>query len=164
MLGSDIHDPDAIESPRQWMDGLHLLPISTTMTKEKTTVLSEGELVFNHQSFFVKGYEIHMGETKVSERLTPLIQLSNRVDGCKTSEDRVIGTYFHGIFHNDSFRKSYLNHIRKEKGLPPIEERILFHQLREEAFDRLAEHVRQHVDMTIIQEEMEKFHKRSLTL
>ena len=164
MLGSDIHDPDAIESLHQWMDGLHLLPISTTMTKEKTTVLSEGELVFNHQSFFVKGYEIHMGETKVSERLTPLIQLSNRVDGCKTSEDRVIGTYFHGIFHNDSFRKSYLNHIRKEKGLPPIEERILFHQLREEAFDRLAEHVRQHVDMTIIQEEMEKFHKRSLTL
>jgi adenosylcobyric acid synthase len=164
MLGSDIHDPDAIESPHQWMDGLHLLPISTTMTKEKTTVLSEGELVFNHQSFFVKGYEIHMGETKVSERLTPLIQLSNRVDGCKTSEERVIGTYFHGIFHNDSFRKSYLNHIRKEKGLPPIEERILFHQLREEAFNRLAEHVRQHVDMTIIQEEMEKFHKRSLTL
>ena len=164
MLGTDIYDPDAIESPQQWMDGLHLLPVSTTMTKEKTTVLSEGELVFNHQSFFVKGYEIHMGETKVSERLTPLIQLSNRVDGCKTSEDRVIGTYFHGIFHNDSFRKSYLNHIRKEKGLPPIEERILFHQLREEAFDRLAEHVRQHVDMTIIQEEMEKFHKRSLTL
>ena len=104
-----------------------------------------------------------MGKTKVSERLTPLIQLSNRVDGCKTSENRVIGTYFHGIFHNDSFRKSYLNHIRKEKGLPPIEERILFHQLREEAFDRLAKHVRQHVNMTIIHEEMEKFHKRSLT-
>ena len=50
------------------MDGwTHSLPVSTTMTKEKTTVLSEGNLVFNDQSFFVKGYEIHMGETKMTK-------------------------------------------------------------------------------------------------
>ena len=42
MLGSDIHDPDAIESPRQWMDGLHLLPISTTMTKRKNNSALRG--------------------------------------------------------------------------------------------------------------------------
>ena len=42
MLGSDIHDPDAIESLRQWMDGLHLLPISTTMTKRKNNSTLRG--------------------------------------------------------------------------------------------------------------------------
>ncbi|QGQ45046.1 cobyric acid synthase [Metabacillus sediminilitoris] len=164
MLGSEIHDPDAVESPHRFMNALGLFPLTTTMTKEKTTMLSEGELVFNQKSFRVKGYEIHMGETNNKGDHEPFIQSSDRIDGCKTSNDQVIGTYFHGIFHNDSFRTEYLNTIRKRKGLPPIEDRISFNRLREEAFDRLAVHVRKHVDMDVIQQEMENFHQRSLPL
>ncbi len=164
MLGSEIQDPDAVESPLRFMYALGLFPLTTTMTKEKTTLLSEGELVFNQKPFNVKGYEIHMGETKYKGDHEVFIQSSDREDGCKTSNEQVIGTYFHGIFHNDSFRTEYLNTIRNSKGLPPIKDRISFNQLREEAFDRLADHVRKHVDMDVIQREMENFHQRSLSI
>ena len=70
MLGRTIADPLGIESTLECTDGLGLLPVTTTITNDKTTVQSEGELVFNGKSFNIKGYEIHMGETKVSERLT----------------------------------------------------------------------------------------------
>lgn len=75
-----------------------------------------------------------------------------------------MGTYFHGVFHNDDFRKGYLNTIRIIKGLTPIEDRISFNQLREEAFDLLADHVRNHVDLTFIQHEMERFYQRSVKI
>jgi adenosylcobyric acid synthase len=105
-----------------------------------------------------------MGITNNKGDHEPFIQSADREDGCKTSDDQVIGTYFHGIFHNDSFRTEYLNTIRNRKGLPPIENRISFNRLREEAFDRLAVHVRKHVDMDVIQQEMENFHQRSLSI
>ncbi|RBW67880.1 cobyric acid synthase [Bacillus taeanensis] len=164
MLGCDIHDPDAIESPNKFMNGLGLLPLSTTITKEKTTLLSEGQLQFNDQIFQVKGYEIHMGETKMVAQNRTLIHLSDRVDGCKSPNENVIGTYFHGIFHNDAFREALLNHIRAKKGLPPIKRRISFKQLREEVFDRLADHVRKHVDMNMIEQKMVEFHQKSVTM
>lgn len=164
MLGLKITDPEGIESSHHEMEGLSLLPLRTTMKKDKTTVLSEGHLHFNDQSYHVKGYEIHMGATNVSGDFSPLIQLSDSVDGCKTSDERVMGTYFHGIFHNDDFRKGYLNTIRIIKGLMPIEDRISFNQLREEAFDLLADHVRNHVDLTFIQHEMERFYQRSVKI
>ncbi|MBZ5749993.1 cobyric acid synthase [Metabacillus rhizolycopersici] len=159
MLGSEIHDPYAIESPHLSLNGLSLLPLKTTITKEKTTKLSEGELQFGSQQFHVKGYEIHMGETFMDGESSPLIQLEDRNDGYKNSNEEVMGTYFHGIFHNDAFREALLNHIRKRKGLSPIYNRISFNKLREEAFDRLADHIREHVDLDVIQQKMEEYHQ-----
>jgi adenosylcobyric acid synthase len=164
MLGSDIRDPFAVESPTDFVEGLGFLPLSTTITQEKRTVLSEGILEFNGGTFHVNGYEIHMGETvKECGSSTSLIKLSDGEDGCKTEDEKVIGTYFHGIFHNDEFREALLNQIRSLKGLPPINGRVSFNQMREEAFDRLADHVRQHVDMEFIQQKMVEFKQKSMT-
>ena len=43
MLGTDIYDPDTIESPHQWMDGLHLLPEVRTDDKRKNNRSFRGE-------------------------------------------------------------------------------------------------------------------------
>lgn len=163
MLGKEIHDPHHVESELERMDGLGLLPLATVMTEEKTTVQSQGILTYDEKRFSIKGYEIHMGQTALTEAAaTPLIQKDDGSEGCKTEGERVLGTYFHGIFHNDEFRSYLLNNIRKNKGLPPLEERISFNQLREGSFDRLAEHVRKHVKMDDIIAKMKEFqHSRT---
>ncbi|MCQ6279454.1 cobyric acid synthase [Bacillus sp. EB600] len=162
MLGEEIQDPFAMESQHQAMEGLHLLPIQTTITKEKTTVLSDGMLELYGKSFSVTGYEIHMGETEVDGGCKGLIETKGRTDGCKTADEKIIGTYFHGIFHNDEFRGELLNQIRHTKGLAPIQQRVSFNQLREESFDRLADHVRGHVKLDLIEQKMKEFQKRRI--
>ncbi|MEH7109778.1 cobyric acid synthase [Bacillus sp. JJ1764] len=161
MLGEKIADPFAIESMNPEIEGLQLLPIRTTITKDKRTELSNGTLTLFNKRFDVTGYEIHMGETESIGENLGLIDLNGQWDGCKTTEEKVIGTYFHGIFHNDEFRKEFLNQLRGAKGLEPIEERQSFTQLREEAYDRLASHVRKHVNVPLIEQKMLEFQKNN---
>jgi adenosylcobyric acid synthase len=163
MLGEKIADPFAIESLNQEVEGLRFLPIKTAITKEKKTVLSNGSLNLYGKSFNVTGYEIHMGETRVTVESRGLIETKNGWDGCKALDEKIIGTYFHGIFHNDEFRKELLNQIRQIKGLAPIYQRVSFNQLREEAFDRLADHVRGHVKLDVIEQLMKDYQKRGIT-
>lgn len=163
MLGEEIQDPFGVESRHQAMEGLRLLPILTTITNKKTTVLSDGVLELYGKSFSVTGYEIHMGETETTGVCKGLIETKGRTDGCKTADEKVIGTYFHGIFHNDEFRGELLNQIRQIKGLPPLHHRVSFNQLREEAFDRLADHVREHVKLDLIEKKMMEFQNRRIT-
>jgi adenosylcobyric acid synthase len=162
MLGKSISDPSNIESTKHYDTGLNLLPIRTTITKEKTTTLSEGVLHFASSSIPVIGYEIHMGQSDFEDRHVPLIKMEDRLDGCISTDERVIGTYYHGIFHNDLFREHLLNVIRKQKGLQAIKGRVSFNGLRESAYDRLAEHVREHVKLDYIYKRMEEFYSRGV--
>ncbi|WP_258881308.1 cobyric acid synthase [Paenibacillus sp. sptzw28] len=68
-------------------------------------------------------------------------------DGCASADGRVWGTFLHGILHNDDFRRAWLNRMRVERGLEPLPAGVRVHERREEAFRRLAEHVRTYVDM-----------------
>lgn len=162
MMGRSIADPFGVESPLQFTDGLGLLPVETTITKEKKTVQSEGEISFCGKIFNVKGYEIHMGTSLVSQDSEILISTRLGLDGCKNKDETAAGTYFHGIFHNDDFREALINGIRVKKGLEPINDRVSFNLLREEAFDRLADHVRSHVKMDMIEQKMNEFKRRGI--
>ncbi|MDQ0246603.1 adenosylcobyric acid synthase [Bacillus fengqiuensis] len=159
MLGLSISDPDGIESPHLYETGLGFLSLRTTMTKEKTTVLSEGTLTFEQMSIHVKGYEIHMGQSVFEEEGDSFIETKNGGEGCKSPDERILGTYFHGLFHNDLFRERLLNKLRRQKGLEEITGRVSFNQLREEAFDRLADHVRTHIQLDVIYDKMESFYQ-----
>lgn len=156
MLGETIIDPLGMETFRgQKEQGLSLLPGSTSITKEKTTVRSEGILQLFDKSFRVTGYEIHMGRTINIQN--PLITLEEHSDGAKNLDETIIGTYFHGIFHNDTFRHELLNQLRLKKQLCPVENRILFDELRQESFVKLANHVRSSIDLNYIYDKMREF-------
>ncbi|MGG3956143.1 cobyric acid synthase [Bhargavaea massiliensis] len=158
MLGQCIKDPFHVETPLDDIDGLSLLPIETTLSCEKTTVLCEGTLVYKNEMFYVKGYEIHMGRSIVKQG-DPLILLKGKTDGCKTKDERIIGTYMHDIFHNDAFRHYLLNDVRGKKQLSPLMERPHYRQLRAQAFDDLADCVEKHVDVKAIERKMIEFQK-----
>lgn len=90
--------------------------MKTLMTQNKTTTHSEGMARFGEEQIPVTGFEIHMGESFYEEECSPFIQLSDRSEGTVTEDKQLIGTYFHGIFHNDQLREVVLNEIRSKKG------------------------------------------------
>jgi adenosylcobyric acid synthase len=162
MLGATVEDPEGIESQVAIEDGLKLLPIYTTITSEKTTVLSKGTIHTNEQTHDVEGYEIHMGVTTFLKPCTPLITLGTTTDGVISEDQKIIGTYFHGIFDNDSYRAAIINYIRKEKGLEEKHDRVAFRSQREEAYDQLADHVMEHINLPFIEEKMREYYEKKI--
>jgi adenosylcobyric acid synthase len=158
MLGHRVQDPQGMESRLQHIDGLAMLPIHTIISPTKTTALSKGTILLDGREIEVEGYEIHMGESYRSADSKPFIYLDGRTDGVVNTAGSIFGSYFHGIFHNDPYRKLLLNRIRGMKGLRPITNRVSFNVLREQAFDELAAHVRRHIKLPIIVEKMKQFH------
>jgi adenosylcobyric acid synthase len=60
------------------------------------------------------------------------------------------GTYIHGIFENDAFRRAIINHSRKVQGLAPVDSTIQYAALKDQAIDSLARIVKENVDMDFI--------------
>ncbi|MEX2416730.1 MAG: cobyric acid synthase [Paenibacillaceae bacterium] len=165
MLGEKIEDPHGVESTIRSAEGMGLLPVRTVLAKEKATIRSKGIIELDRRSISVEGYEIHMGRTTPTTEVELLVKVFREdeihKDGCRIG-DSVIGTYFHGIFHNDEFRAAYLNVIRRRKGLTEQqhEEIVDYRLLRDQGFQRLAAAAREHIDMAALQQIMEQFHKR----
>lgn len=159
ILGETITDQYEVESSRQSIEGLGLIPMKTAMSKTKTTVRSEGVATFGKKGIPVTGYEIHMGESHFEQECQHFIQCTDRSEGFINSNQNIIGTYFHGIFHNDEFREVLLNSIRMKKGLQPIEQRPSFAQKKEEGFDLLADVVRKNIQLDRIYQLMEDYQK-----
>ncbi|MBI2829997.1 MAG: cobyric acid synthase CobQ, partial [Chloroflexi bacterium] len=99
------------------------------------------------------GYEIHMGQT-VSDSKSPF-QIEERsrkpcqeLDGCQNANGNVFGTYVHGLFHNHELRRAILANLANRKSV-----RLDFKGdvwSKEEHYDRLADLVRNSLDMNLI--------------
>jgi adenosylcobyric acid synthase len=153
MLGREIADPEGIERQGR-IPGLGLLNISTSMQTVKVTRLSSGTI--HHASLFqqqlqqrqIAGYEIHVGKTSYLDQAEPFATLENgELDGCISTDRRVLGTYLHGIFDDDSFRHQFLyaassyHHLSSPSVLNP------WRAQREESLDRLSSQVSTSLDM-----------------
>ena len=164
MMGRMLLDPDGTESNVPELQGLDIFPIQTTFTSEKKTEQVTGRVVtgFGVMGMMLEGYEIHMGRTIILENenvihpfLIRLHQLADtpdsyHFDGVMSPDGLVWGTYIHAVLHNDELRHAWLNEARREKGIPIPEEAVCYNSLRESSFDRLADHVRQHVNMELL--------------
>ena len=151
MLGKTLLDPDAIEGSGSVEGGLSLLDIETTFVPFKKTVQVTGRLASGDE---VSGYEIHLGRSIRLRNTRPFIQLHDgREDGAISYDGRVIGTYLHGIFQNRLYTRKYFNAIRAQKGLNSLPLDVKSDaEKRDEAYEMLDCHVRQHIKMDIIYE------------
>jgi len=145
MLGTKIKDPHKIESDKPEIPGLNLLPIITVLSPEKT--LSQVQGVWQENKIPIKGYEIHHGKSHPLANLNPVI-ISNEQKplGYGLKNRNIWGTYVHGIFDSDAFRRFWLDTLREHKGLAPLKH-IQSHYDLEPALDRLADIVRQNLDL-----------------
>ncbi|MGO4110835.1 cobyric acid synthase [Paenibacillus sp. YAF4_2] len=153
MLGHRLYDPQQVESVHGEVVGLGYLPLDTTFYTEKRTERVSGTIAASHpnwpsaQGQAIEGYEIHMGQTTPLSQVHPLLSINGQSEGAISENGRIFGTYLHGIFHNDTFRRQYLNMVRACNDLTPINDILSFRSRQIEAFDRLADHVRNHLDM-----------------
>ena len=163
MAGRRICDPEHVESDHDEMEGLGLLDIETVFGQAKTTCQAEGRIVNGpfgigaSETGQLKGYEIHMGESTGDIGVFEIRRLSATagtkgggalLDG--SQKGSCFGTYLHGIFENDAFRRSLLNRLRERKCLAPLDAPVSYGRLKEEALDRLAGLLREHLDMAFI--------------
>lgn len=139
LLGSEIADPHGIESGGRTMAGLKLLPISTVLMPEKTLRLVAARHA--DSGLPVKGYEIHHGQTGGNGMEPLVVRDDGEVIGLRSGGRNIWGTYLHGIFDADGFRRWFIDGLRKRKGLAPKGSVVAAYDL-EPAFDRLADIVR----------------------
>jgi len=169
ILGNELHDPLHTESDIDSMKGLGLLNMITTFDPDKITtqvhaeIVGKGPFFDRMQGLEVTGYEIHMGRSEIGEGVIPAFRIFERstrevdiLDGAIRSDGMVFGTYIHGIFDNDSFRRHILDLLREWKGWEPLEasEIMTVYQQREKDFNKLAEVVRGSMDMDKVYEIM----------
>jgi len=147
MLGEKLHDPYAIEGDIKTSDGLGLLEFETTLEKQKKLTLVEGtfcadEAGIGMEQAKVSGYEIHMGVSKGPALDRPAIQLPDKVEGAISDDNQIMGTYLHGLFD----KPSALSSLLKWAGLTETR-RFDYENLREQELDRLANEMKQHIDI-----------------
>ncbi|MDD5697955.1 MAG: cobyric acid synthase [Victivallaceae bacterium] len=143
MAGAVIRDPWHLESRQSVVNGLNLLPLTTVLEKDKC--LSQTQAVFCASGEQVRGYEIHHGQTAYdSERLVSM--RSTTGDAVGFAAERIWLTYLHGIFDEDGFRRKFIDMIRAERRLEPLEKIQVSYDI-DEALNRLAARVRENVAM-----------------
>ncbi len=143
MLGKEIADPHCIESTGGTQPGLGLLQLTTALARDKT--LTQKTFIHPASGLKVTGYEIHHGRS-VGPGAFVLYDQGGHGHGAISGNGRIWGSYLHGVFDADNFRRWFIDRLRARKGLPPVK-RVLARYDLEPAFDRLAEAVRQSLDM-----------------
>ncbi|MCS4483208.1 cobyric acid synthase [Clostridium botulinum] len=153
VLGSKIKDPHNVETDLGEIDGLNLLDMETTFEKEKVTTRVSAKLINEETKNTVYGYEIHMGISKYGENIKPLFKIYDKngekvdyFDGAINEKGNVMGTYIHGVFDGVVFREKIINELRVKKGLKKKKSEV-YEYMREKELDKLADIVRQSLDM-----------------
>jgi adenosylcobyric acid synthase len=167
MLGTQVCDPDNVESSLGQIAGLGLLPSTTVFSGTKETHRVQGEVVQDSgllagaKGLKIHGYEIHMGRTfnegagtcvepafRIDERSGAAVAGDGLPEGALDPSGWVLGTYVHGLFHNGPLRRSLLESLARRKGvhleLPP-EDLVV-----DQEFDKLANWVRTSLNMDLV--------------
>ena len=170
MLGMTLEDPDGVEEGGS-MRGMELLPVHTVFEKAKTrtrvlgmTEALNGPWQLLSGSAF-EGYEIHMGETTyepgaavfstIAETAGTHNGKGSSANGCQYQN--AAGSYVHGIFDSVQMQKALIELLCQRKGLSGetvswIDEKVY----KEQQYDKLAEGLRESMDMARIYQILEE--------
>ncbi|GAB1456097.1 cobyric acid synthase [Spirochaetota bacterium] len=164
MLGQALLDPDGVESNARETPGLGLLPLLTSFDGDKTLSRVSARWVGTTNipaDNSLDGYEIHHGLTRLKDGppgeapgeagLRPVILGDNGLVLGYGSE-AVWGSYLHGIFDSDGFRRAFLNRLRARRGLAPLAPSM--RRSLDSELSRLATIVKENVDMATIRMEL----------
>ena len=139
MLGRRIVDPGGADGTPGQAPGLGLLNVDTVMTSEKRVAPVAGRCAVSGAE--VAGYEIHLGRTLGPDTERPLFRLGDRTDGARSPDGRIEGTYVHGVFTNDPFRRAWI-----ERAGGTADTALQHHAVVEQAIDRVADEVESAID------------------
>lgn len=163
MLGKKIIDSSLKESNIGTVKGMRILDVKTIFG-EVEKVISQSQGTFMSNGIFqdingeiLNGYELHEGVSRLGTS-KPLLKV---IKGCGNypksgfdgaQEGLTAGTYFHGIFHNFSFRRSFTDYLRENKGLERLGyQQDHFQELKKFSIQRLSDLVENNIDMQLLE-------------
>ncbi len=137
MLGNDIFDPNSTEGSQTHVNGLGILNMETTLAEYKITTNTRA--IHKQTNTEITGYEIHLGVTSGPDCGSPFAETDRGPDGA--TKGRISGTYIHGCFSSDAFRKAYLQTV----GITAADSN--FENAIDQTLDDLAEHLARHINI-----------------
>lgn len=140
MLGRSIADPDGVEGEPGTSEGLGLIDVETVL--EPVKALRVGDAVDEISGQHLTGYHMHMGKSFGPDAARPFARLTGEDDGARSRNGRVMGTYLHGLFARDGFRRKFLRDIGASADAGLSYEREV-----DAVLDRLADHLETHLDL-----------------
>ncbi|WP_028465943.1 cobyric acid synthase [Nisaea denitrificans] len=142
ILGHKVHDPDGLEGPAGSADGLGLLDVETVLSPEKALKRVTGTSTTGEP---ISGYEIHIGRTDGPDRSRPFATIDDgdgpHEDGAVSTSGQIAGSYLHGMFSDDGFRRSFLADL----GATRFSDMNFTAEI-DGVLDRLADHLEAYLD------------------
>ena len=156
IMGRMLADPEGVEGHEGRYRGLELVPLKTVITGQK---IARQRLVtsrFPQTGLPVAGYEIRQGRSQVMRAESGEDDpagfqaiFDDASLGVVDSSQAIWGTYLHGIFDNGPWRRTWLNRLRKQRGLSSLPTGIPnYREQREVMLDGIADSVAAHLDLT----------------
>ncbi|MBA2563886.1 MAG: hypothetical protein H0V09_00490 [Gemmatimonadetes bacterium] len=131
MMGTELSDPDGLESDTPRAEGLGIFEMATTFTRDRIDERVDasgpsggagGEGGFLPQDARVTGFELHGGRSVVrpTSEVVPLFDRATGGSpecplGIATRDYAAMGTYLHGVLADPIFRKRILEHLRARR-------------------------------------------------
>ena len=86
------------------------------------------------------GYEIHIGRSHGPDCARPMFQLGGQPEGAMRADGRIMGSYLHGMFAADGFRRAFLASLGATPGNESYDAVI------DATLDALADHLEENAD------------------
>lgn len=139
MLGTAIADPLGMEGAAGETRALGLLDVATEMSADKRLT----RICARHAAtgLDVEGYEIHIGRTFGAGCERPFAYLEGVPEGATSSDGKVMGSYLHGLFVSDSFRRAFLDRLGIAASPQSYDARV------EQTLEALADHCECYIDV-----------------
>ena len=153
ILGQRIIDPEGLEGEVGEFTGLNLLPITTVLSPNKVARQRQVTSKFPQAGLPVDGYEIHQGRSRIVRRLKEEAEDYKPIFddpglGLVDKSQSIWGCYIHGLFDNGAWRRSWINQLRKQRGMSSLATGISnYRDQRESTLNNLADIVTKNLDL-----------------
>ena len=143
MLGHTVFDPEGIEGVVGTSAGLNLLDVDTVLGPTKELRVEHAISALTGDPLV--GYHMHMGVTRGRGLERPFARVGDAADGAVSADGRVMGTYLHGLFAADAFRRKFL-------GSAAATSTLAYEATIDATLDGLAAHLERHLDLDLLLE------------
>jgi adenosylcobyric acid synthase len=141
MLGKLVADPDGVEGFPGTTQGLGFLDVHTVLTREKTLTEVNGTSWADAVPF--RGYEMHAGRTTGPDTAFPMLRMADgRLDGARSRDGQIYGTYVHGLFRDERQRSALLTWFGSSSSGELYDAGV------DQTLDELADHLSASIDLT----------------
>lgn len=177
MLGRNIINNLDLNNDRKCITGFEMLPLDTKISFERRTVISNGIIcsmeneLKDLSNIRIYGYEIQNGYTEILDKDGEvfMIDKNNNITGLCNENGDVFGTYVHGIFEIEEFRKKFINHLKEKYNVVienSKEEKENYKRYKLKQYDKLCKILEDNIDtekiLNLLKTEEEESEEKSL--